>query len=138
MHEIKVKGVGVTIDYLWYFFTNECIFCIRTAGFDKYTCQKNTFLPYLHFQQKIYIRYASQLKRLENVLRSPIFHHFEESIVGASSIRSYGRERQFIHRCETLIDDSQKPYYLLLVAQRWDIQCTFSYCSKTYRGYFAQ
>ena len=57
--------------------------------------------------------------------KSPIFVHFDESIVGASSIRAYGRQSEFIERCEQLIDESQQPYFLIVVAQRF-VEISFS------------
>ncbi len=52
------------------------------------------------------------MKRYEAVLYSPIYAHFDETITGASSIRAYRREAEFVDRCENLIDESQKPSYL--------------------------
>lgn len=67
----------------------------------------------------MYITYIGQLKRLDAVCRSPIYSHFDETIVGASSIRAYRKEGEFIAKCERLIDESQRPFYLIVVAQRW-------------------
>ena len=52
--------------------------------------------------------------------KSPIFAHFDESIVGASSIRAYGRQEEFIARCEKLIDEGQQPFALLIVGKRYE------------------
>ena len=37
--------------------------------------------------------------------KSPIFAHFDESIIGASSIRAYGKQDDFITKCEKLVDE---------------------------------
>ena len=50
--------------------------------------------------------------------KSPIFAHFDESIVGASSIRAYGKQEEFIAKCDRLIDESQRAYYVVQNAQR--------------------
>ena len=68
--------------------------------------------------QRLYISTARQLKRIDSVRRSPIYIHFDESVVGTSSIRAYRREEQFIAKMDKYIDNSQKPWYLIIVAQR--------------------
>ena len=68
--------------------------------------------------QRLYITTARQLKRIDSVRRSPIYIHFDESVVGTSSIRAYRREEQFIAKMDKYIDNSQKPWYLIMVAQR--------------------
>ena len=50
--------------------------------------------------------------------KSPIFAHFDESIVGSSSIRAYGKQEEFIGKCDRLVDESQRAYYLVQCAQR--------------------
>ena len=50
--------------------------------------------------------------------KSPIFAHFDESIVGSSSIRAYGKQEEFIAKCDRLVDESQRAYYLVQCAQR--------------------
>ena len=60
-----------------------------------------------------------QLKRIDNMRKSPIFAHFDESIIGASSIRAYGKQDDFITKCEKLVDESQQPFYLIICAQRY-------------------
>ncbi len=68
--------------------------------------------------QKVYITYVGQLKRIDSVRRSPIYAHFDESIVGANSIRAYRKEKEFITKCDRLINESLRPFYLILVSQR--------------------
>ncbi len=68
--------------------------------------------------QRLYISTARQLKRIDSVRRSPIYIHFDESVVGTSSIRAYRRQEQFIAKMDKYIDNSQKPWYLIMVAQR--------------------
>ena len=68
--------------------------------------------------QRLYVRTARQLRRVDSIKRSPLFIHFDESYVGATSIRAYRRQHQFVERCDDLIDDSQRAWYLVLMSQR--------------------
>ena len=66
----------------------------------------------------MYIKYVRQLKRIDSIRRSPIYAHFDETISGTDSIRAYRRQADFTTKCDQLVDESQRPFYLILVAQR--------------------
>ena len=80
-------------------------------------CGINLICCVINFQ-RLFITTARQLKRIDSVRRSPIYIHFDESVVGTSSIRAYRREEQFIAKMDKYIDNSQKPWYMIMVAQR--------------------
>lgn len=69
--------------------------------------------------QRLYTIYVGQVRRIDAMRRSPIFAHFDQSVTGATSIRAYNKLEAFTGKCDRLIDDSQKPYYMVIVAQRW-------------------
>lgn len=68
--------------------------------------------------QKVYIASVRQLKRIDSVARSPIYAHFDETIVGVGSIRAYNDEERFIARNDSLVDNSQTCWYNIVIAQR--------------------
>ncbi|KER28839.1 hypothetical protein T265_13503, partial [Opisthorchis viverrini] len=67
----------------------------------------------------LYVRTNRQLKRIDSVRRSPIFSHFQETLMGAASIRAYNRVQQFTEKCDSLLDESQMARYPSLVCYRW-------------------
>ncbi|KAL3053062.1 hypothetical protein OYC64_005566 [Pagothenia borchgrevinki] len=71
------------------------------------------------FVQRFYVASSRQLKRLESVSRSPIFTHFNETLLGTSVIRAFGEQERFICESDLRVDHNQKAYYPSIVANRW-------------------
>ena len=59
-----------------------------------------------------------QWKRIDSVRRSPIYSHFDESVAGSTSIRAYRKEEEFVKKCDHLIDESQRPWFLVFTTYR--------------------
>lgn len=62
---------------------------------------------------------ARELKRHHAILDGAVFSRFSEALVGASCIRAYGREHQFIDILHKSIDDMDGAYFLTFANQRW-------------------
>ncbi|XP_038595558.1 multidrug resistance-associated protein 1 isoform X2 [Micropterus salmoides] len=78
------------------------------------------FLGVLYFfVQRFYVASSRQLKRLESVSRSPIYTHFNETLLGTSVIRAFGEQERFIRESDQRVDHNQKAYYPSIVANRW-------------------
>jgi len=71
------------------------------------------------FVQKFYVSTSRQLKRLESISRSPIYSHFGETITGSSTIRAFGRGKDFVLQSEAKVDENQIAYYPSIIANRW-------------------
>ncbi len=69
--------------------------------------------------QRLYIGTSRQLKRLESTTRSPIYDHFSETVAGASSIRAYGVQREFIGKSAEKVDVHSGCFYASFTAARW-------------------
>ncbi|XP_076852211.1 multidrug resistance-associated protein 1 isoform X2 [Brachyhypopomus gauderio] len=71
------------------------------------------------FVQRFYVASSRQLKRLESVSRSPVYSHFNETLLGTSVIRAFGEEQRFIGESDQRVDRNQQAYYPSIVANRW-------------------
>lgn len=66
-----------------------------------------------------YLAGSRELKRLESISRSPIYQHFSETLVGVTTIRAFGDESRFMRENLQKIDDNNRPFFYLWVANRW-------------------
>ncbi|KAL3958373.1 hypothetical protein ACCO45_006535 [Purpureocillium lilacinum] len=80
-------------------------------------------VPFLVFTiwalQHVYLRTSRQLRLLDLESKSPLYSHFLETVGGLSTIRAFGWQSRFKAKNERLLDDSQRPHYLLYCSQRW-------------------
>lgn len=51
--------------------------------------------------------------------KAPLYSHFLESINGLATLRAFGWIRPYTEKSMTLLDNAQKPSYLLYCIQRW-------------------
>ncbi|CAM0141904.1 hypothetical protein VKS41_004394 [Umbelopsis sp. WA50703] len=68
---------------------------------------------------RLFVSASREFKRMESVTRSPIFTHFTETIVGATTIRAFGTSKQFLQRMIELSDINSRPYNNVWVVNRW-------------------
>jgi ABC-type multidrug transport system fused ATPase/permease subunit len=79
-------------------------------------------IPLLFFYSKIqdyYVSSSRELRRLDSVLRSPIFSHFSETIDGVSIIRAFKSQARFIQTNQLKVDKSLRAYFLYISSNRW-------------------
>lgn len=69
--------------------------------------------------QIFYVSTSRQLKRIESTTKSPIYSHFNETIMGTSSIRAFGVGQEFILETNHRVDVNNASYYIGFVASRW-------------------
>ncbi|KAM0271868.1 hypothetical protein ACHAQH_008953 [Verticillium albo-atrum] len=62
---------------------------------------------------------ARELKRHHAILDGAVFARFSEALVGASTIRAYGREKHYVSGIHCAIDDMDGAYFLTFANQRW-------------------
>lgn len=69
--------------------------------------------------QKIYLRTSRQLRLLELESRSAVLIEFLETVEGLPTIRAFAGQSKAENKHIKNLDESQKPFYLLLCLQCW-------------------
>jgi ATP-binding cassette, subfamily C (CFTR/MRP), member 1 len=73
----------------------------------------------LYIVQIFYLRTSRQLRILDLEATAPLVSQVLEALQGNITIKALGWESAFRERQLKLLDQSQKPYYLLPMVQRW-------------------
>ncbi|GAB0137433.1 hypothetical protein EsDP_00005697 [Epichloe bromicola] len=73
----------------------------------------------LYLLQLSYLRTSRQLRLLEIELKAPMASLFLDTIYGVTTIQAFGWSQAYIQKGFSLLDASQRPYYLLFCVQRW-------------------
>ncbi|KAH6640025.1 P-loop containing nucleoside triphosphate hydrolase protein [Truncatella angustata] len=69
--------------------------------------------------QKFYLRTSRQLRILDLETKSPLYTHFIDTTRGIVTIRAFNYVSEEHSKSVALLDDSQRPFYLLLMVQQW-------------------
>ncbi|KAK2600118.1 hypothetical protein QQS21_005133 [Conoideocrella luteorostrata] len=69
--------------------------------------------------QSVYLRTSRQLRHLDIETKAPLYSQFVESLDGLASIRAFGWQEPLKVLLYDHLEKSQRPFYLLLVIQRW-------------------
>jgi ABC-type multidrug transport system fused ATPase/permease subunit len=60
-----------------------------------------------------------ELKRLENIARSPLYSHFNETLTGLSTIRAFKSSKMFIQSYHDLNDFANRPTNMKNTVDSW-------------------
>ncbi|KAJ5632707.1 hypothetical protein N7490_009046 [Penicillium lividum] len=71
------------------------------------------------YYQSWYVRTAREMRRLENVLRSPVLSHCNSTARGISTIRAFGRASDFGERMFTLLDRLSRASWSFCLVTQW-------------------
>jgi ABC-type multidrug transport system fused ATPase/permease subunit len=69
--------------------------------------------------QRFYLRTSRQMRLLDIEHKAPVYSHFVETLNGLATIRAFGWEAQATAMMHKVLNDSQRPYYLLFCLQAW-------------------
>jgi ABC-type multidrug transport system fused ATPase/permease subunit len=73
----------------------------------------------LYILQSYYLRTSRQVRLLDIEAKGPLYAHFLETIHGTSSIRAFGWDGHFSKKSQYLLNQSQRPMYMLFCIQQW-------------------
>ncbi|KJZ80040.1 hypothetical protein HIM_00754 [Hirsutella minnesotensis 3608] len=73
----------------------------------------------LYILQKFYLRTSRQLRLLDLQTKAPLYTQLLELIQGLATIRAFQWQSVTAERSLALLDESQRPHYLLYSIQRW-------------------
>ncbi|KAK4222045.1 ABC transporter [Podospora fimiseda] len=68
---------------------------------------------------KYYVKTARQMRSLDLEEKAPLYTHFLETLSGLTTIRAFSTSHFSIKHHFSLVDRSQKPFYLMYVIQKW-------------------
>lgn len=74
---------------------------------------------FVYLIQKFYLRTSRQLRFLDLEAKAPLYSIFSETIAGLTTVRAFGWEQALEEKNRYLLDQSQRPFYLLFAVQRW-------------------
>ncbi|RFU75374.1 abc transporter [Trichoderma arundinaceum] len=77
------------------------------------------FIALLWGVQHIYLPSSKRLRILDLEAKTPLYTNFLDTLAGLPTIRALGWFQHQLARNNALLDDSQRPSYLLAMAQQW-------------------
>ncbi|KXJ87085.1 ABC transporter [Microdochium bolleyi] len=72
-----------------------------------------------YYVPSYYVRTARQMRTLDLEEKAPIYAQFLESLEGMTTLRAFGWTHAAVSHNYTLVDRSQRPWYLMYVIQKW-------------------
>ncbi|OQD96291.1 hypothetical protein PENSOL_c016G04406 [Penicillium solitum] len=73
----------------------------------------------VYLLQHFYLKTSRQLRLLDLESRSPLYSHLLDTVGGLATIQAFGWEAEFRIANSTLLDATQRTYYMLNCIQRW-------------------
>lgn len=77
------------------------------------------FFAFIFCVQHFYLRTSRQVRIIELDSTKTLIGHFTETDTGISHIRAFQRQSDFAGRLHGKLDESLKPYHLILAIQQW-------------------
>lgn len=77
------------------------------------------FAVVVFFVQRYYLRTSRQVRLLDIEAKAPLYTHFLETIQGISTIRAFNWEGRFQEQSQNILNQSQRPFYMLFCIQQW-------------------
>ena len=68
---------------------------------------------------KYFVRASIEMQRLEGVTRSPMFIHFDQTLLGLATVRTYKGEEPFLRAIINRMKNNTLAYYTLQISKSW-------------------
>ncbi|KAK4069531.1 uncharacterized protein Triagg1_6955 [Trichoderma aggressivum f. europaeum] len=75
------------------------------------------FAALMWLVQKLYLPTSRQLRLLDLETKAPLYTHFTDTVAGVATLRAFGWTQESLDFNLTLLDNSQRPAYLLAMVQ---------------------
>ena len=72
-----------------------------------------------YYIQKWFRKSSTEIQRVENITRSPIFSDFSQTLSGTPTIRAYGEQDRFTQSCKNGYDVNNASYQLVQQTGNW-------------------
>ncbi|PWY82697.1 ATP-binding cassette transporter [Aspergillus eucalypticola CBS 122712] len=69
--------------------------------------------------QRYYLRTSRQVRLLDLEAKAPLYTHFTEAVHGVTTLRAFGMQHWFQEKMHMLLNNSQRPFYMLYCIQQW-------------------
>ena len=73
----------------------------------------------LFLVQRYYLRTSRQVRLIDIEAKAPLYKHFIETAQGVATIRAFRWGAPFHKRHAEMLNNSQRPFYMLLCVQQW-------------------
>uniref|UniRef100_A0A8C8RE26 ATP binding cassette subfamily C member 1 n=1 Tax=Pelusios castaneus TaxID=367368 RepID=A0A8C8RE26_9SAUR len=68
---------------------------------------------------RYYIASSRQIRRLTGASHSPVISHFNETLLGLSTIRAFGHQERFIRQNKDVVNENLVCFYNNVISNRW-------------------
>jgi ATP-binding cassette subfamily C (CFTR/MRP) protein 1 len=68
--------------------------------------------------QRVYLRTSQRIRHMDLETKAPLYAQFTDALNGAASIRAFNWQSPSRNENDTLLDNNQRPFYLLFCVQR--------------------
>jgi ATP-binding cassette, subfamily C (CFTR/MRP), member 1 len=114
--ELPVTYVDLSLSFVS---TIVGIALMAASGAGYFAATIPVLLGVMYVIQKYYLRTSRQLRILDLEMKAPLYTQFGETASGLATIRAFDWADKFYERNAFLLDESQRPFYLLMCVQRW-------------------
>ncbi|KAE8149908.1 P-loop containing nucleoside triphosphate hydrolase protein [Aspergillus avenaceus] len=125
LHHVVLNTITMVCEYLKLLLMNPDLFSsiasatLIATGSTYMVISVPFLIATVFLLQHFYLKTSRQLRLLELESRSPLYSHLLDTVEGLATIQAFGWEESFQMANSTLLDVTQRTYYMLNCIQRW-------------------